>query len=61
MMKPSAKKASPTDSDLRPDAWDRFERAVDFAAQRTPLHKAAKAKKAPSRAKPATRKARKSA
>jgi len=61
MAKSPVKKPKGIDAELRPDAWARFERAVDLAANRSPVHKAAKPQKAASRGKPATRKARKKA
>ena len=33
---------TPPDADVRPDAWERFERAVDKAAKAPPLHRPAK-------------------
>jgi hypothetical protein len=59
--KMSKTQAPAAGNDAHPDAWDRFERAVDMAVARSPLHKAAKPKKAASRAKDSTRKTRKPA
>jgi len=54
MAKPQKSKTQETD--VRPDAWDRFERAVDVAANHSPLHKPAKPHKAASRSRTATAK-----
>jgi hypothetical protein len=40
-----SKPASPDKIELHPDAWERFERAVDVAAKAPPQHRAAKKKK----------------
>jgi len=43
-------------AELRPDAWERFERAIDVVAKSPPQHRAAKGKSnAKSRKSPAKR------
>jgi len=40
--KPLPKTAVPKGADLRPDGWQRFERAIDAAVKAGPKHKTAK-------------------
>src|SRR5579862_2685 len=48
-------------SEFFPDAWKRFEAAVDAAAKHGPMHKTTKPQKAPSRPKTTSRKSGKPA
>jgi hypothetical protein len=61
MAKPQKSKSPIEEAELHPDAWNRFERAVDLAAKRSPSLKVAKPQKAMSRSKATSRKAHKTA
>ena len=51
MAKASSQKAkTETEPELLPDAWDRFERAVDVVAKSAPMHRAHKAPDDPPKA-----------